>query len=127
MLQNLSDLTTYEFEPELTSSSIVFDVIANPNEVSPSRTRVMANGIRQCRHYILWMACEYEHAERRLTPSELIHHPSNDGRFKEKTIRNTLTDLRKRVLVYNDRHDRDGLTLFGRKELERLNAVIGLT
>jgi hypothetical protein len=59
-------------------------------------------------------------------PAELINHSSNDGRFKEKTIRNTLGDLRKRELLCSDRHDGEVLTLFGRKELERLNAVIGL-
>ena len=86
----------------------------------------MANGIKQCRHYILWMANEYQRAGKNMTPAELINHPSNDGRFKEKTIRNTLTDLRKRELVCSDRHDGEVLTLFGRRELERLNLVIGL-
>jgi hypothetical protein len=56
----------------------------------------------------------------------LIHHPRNDGRFKEKTIRNTLADLRKRGLLGSDQHDGEVLTLFGRKELERLNVVVGL-
>jgi hypothetical protein len=60
------------------------------------------------------------------TPSDLINHPSNDGRFKEKISRNTLADLRKRGLLRSDRHDGEVLTLFGRKELERLNTAIGL-
>ncbi len=72
------------------------------------------------------MANEYERAGQRLTHAELIGHPSNDARFKEKTIRNTLADLSKRGLLCSDRHDGDVLTLFGRKDLERLNAVIGL-
>ena len=114
-------------EAQLTSASIVFDVIANPNEVSPYRMRTMATGIKQCRHYILWMANEYQRAGQKLTPAELIHHPSNDGRFKEKTIRNSLADLRKRGFLCSDRHDGEVLMLFGRKELERLNAVINLT
>ena len=126
ILQRLSDITTYELEAQLTSASIVSDVIANPNEVSPYRTRSMTNGIKQCRHYILWMANEYELAGPKVMPAELIHHPSNNGRFKEKTIRNTLADLRKRGLLSSHRHDGDVLTLSGRKELERLNAVIGL-
>lgn len=127
MLQGLSDATTYELEPDLTSASTVFDVIANPNEVSPYQTITMVNGIKQCSHYILWMDNEYQRAGQKLTPAELIHHPSNDGRFKEKTIRNTLADLRKRGLLCSDRHDGEVLTLFGRKELERLNAVISST
>ncbi len=43
MLQRLSDITTYELELQLTSASIVFDVIAIPNEISPYRTRIMVN------------------------------------------------------------------------------------
>ncbi|WP_156797768.1 hypothetical protein [Synechococcus sp. CB0205] len=127
MLQGLSDATTYELEPQLTSASMVFEVVANPNETSPYRTRTMANGIKQCRHYILWMTNEYQRAGEKLTPAKLIHHPSNDGRFKDETIRNTLADLRKRGLLCSDRHDGEVLTLFGRKELERLNAGNGMT
>jgi hypothetical protein len=70
-------------------------ISANPNEVSPFRRRAMANGIKQCRHYILWMANEYQRAGKKLAPTEMINHPSNDRRLKEKTIRNTLTDLRR--------------------------------
>lgn len=121
-----SDAWSYKAEQKLTGPRIVFCIIANPHEVSPYRTRVMANGIKQCRHYILWMAHEYQQAGQKLTPSELISHPSNDGRFKEKTIRNSLTELRKREFLCSDRHRGEVLTLFGRKELERLNQVIGL-
>ncbi len=59
-------------------------------------------------------------------PAELINHSSNDGRFKEETICNTLADLRKRELLCSDRHNGEMLTVFGRKELEQLNVVIGL-
>jgi hypothetical protein len=52
MLQDLSDSITYELKSQLISTSIVFDVIANPNDLSPFRTRTIANGIKQCRHYI---------------------------------------------------------------------------
>jgi len=53
MLRDFSDATTYELEGQLLSAAIAFDVIANPHEPSPYRTREMVNRIKRCRHYIL--------------------------------------------------------------------------
>lgn len=126
MLQGLSDSTTFELEGELLSASIAFDVIANPNELSPYRTRQMANGIKQCRHYVLWMFHECHEANVRVSPKLLIDHPANNGRFKEQTIYNELSAMRSRGLLATLQPYGEMLTLFGRKELERLNGVIGL-
>jgi hypothetical protein len=51
---------------------------------------------------------------------------SIQGRFKGKTICNTLAELRKRGMLCSDLHDRELLTLLEEKELKQLNAVIGL-
>jgi hypothetical protein len=59
-------------------------------------------------------------------PAELINHHSNDDRLKKNTTSNTVAELRRWGLLCNDRHQGEVLTLFGRKELERMNAVIGL-
>lgn len=126
MLQGLSDVTTHELEGELRSTSIGFDVIACPSELSPYRTRQLANGIRQCRHYILWMFNECEKARMRVSPKLLIEHPANSGRFKEKTIYNELSGMRIRGLLATVQPYGERLTLFGRKELERLNLVVGM-
>lgn len=126
MLQGLSDATTYELEGQLISAAIAFDVIANPNELSPYRTREMANGIRQSRHYILWMFNECEKAGLRVSPKLLIEHSANNGRFKEKTIYNELSAMRSRGLLATVQSYGEALTLFGHKELERQNLAIGL-
>jgi len=121
MLQGLSDATTYELEGHLLSASIAFDVIANPNELSPYRTRQMANGIRQCRHLILWMVNECHETNARVSPKLLIDHPANNGRFKEKTIYNELSAMRIRGLLASVQPSGETITLFGRQELQRLN------
>ena len=126
MLQGLSDATTYELEGELISASIAFDVITCPNEMSLYRTLQMANGIKQCRHYILWMFYECEKASVRVSPKLLIEHHANNGRFKEKTIYNELSAMRTRGLLATVQPYGERLSLFGRKELERLNLVVGL-
>jgi len=70
------------------------------------------------------MASAYQREWQKLTSAERIQYPSNDGIFKDKTVRNILVDVWKRGLLRSDRHDGEVLTLFGRKELERLNAGI---
>lgn len=127
ILQGLSDSTTFELEGELTSASIAFDVIACPTEISPYRTRQMANGIKQCRHYILWMFSECEKSGIRVSPKLLIDHPANSGQYKEKTVYNELSALRSRAFVSSDRAHGERLTLFGKQELQRLNDRVGLT
>jgi len=126
MLQGLSDAATHELEGELISASIAFVVISCTNEMSPYRTRQLANGIKQCRHYILWMFNECEKASVKVVPKLLIEHQANNGRFKEKTIYNELSAMRNRGLLATVKPYGETLTLFGRKELERLNLVVGL-
>ena len=126
MLQGLSDTTTYELEGQLLSATIALDVIANPNELSPYRTREMAKGIRQCRYYILWMFNECERSGVRVSPKPLIEHSANNDRFREKTIYNELSAMRSRGLLATMQPYGETLTLFGRKELERLNLALGL-
>ena len=62
----------------------------------------------------------------RVTPKLLIEHHANNGRFKEKTIYNELSAMRTRGLLTTAQPYGETLTLFGRKELERLNLVVGL-
>lgn len=126
MLQGLSDTTTYELEGQLLSAPIAFDVIANPHELSPYRTREMANGIRQCRHYILWMINECKKASVKVSPKLLTEHHSNNDHFKEKTMYNGLSAMRSRDLLATVNPYGETLTLLGHKELEQLNLVVGL-
>ncbi len=119
MLQDISDATTYELEASLTSATILFNVIACPHELSLYRTRQMANGTKQCRHYILWMVNECDQAGMRVNTNLLIKHPAIDGSFKEKTIYNELSTMRSSVLHCSDRHEGKILTVFGKSELSR--------
>jgi hypothetical protein len=56
----------------------------------------------------------------------LIEHSANNDRFKEKTIYNELRAMRTRGFLVSVQPYGEMLTLFGRKELERLNLAIGL-
>jgi len=62
----------------------------------------------------------------KVSPKLLIGHHENNNRFKEKTIYNELSEMRSRGLLATVKPYGETLTLFGRKELERLNLVIGL-
>ena len=84
----------------------------------------MANGIKQCRHYILWMVNECEQAGMRVNTKLLIKHPANDGSFKEKTIYNELNTMRSSVLPCSDRHKGEILRVFGKSELSWFNVFI---
>lgn len=124
MQQDISDATTYELEASLTRATIMFNVIACPHELSLYRTRQMANGIKQCRHYILWMDNECEEAGMRVNTKLLIKHPANDDHFKEKTIYNELSTMRSSDLLCSDRHEGEILTVFGKSELSWFNVFI---
>lgn len=69
---------------------------------------------------------ECEKAGVRVSPKLLIEHSANNDRFKEKTIYNELSAMRTRGLLATVQPCGETLTLFGRKELERLNLAIGL-
>lgn len=118
MLQGLSDSTTFELVGVLTSASIVFYVIACPNEFSPYCTPQIANGIRHWCHYILWMLNKCEKASVRVGPKILYEHQANNDRLKEKTIYNERNPMRSRGQLATVQPYREALTLFGRKVLE---------
>jgi len=59
----------------------------------------------------------------KVSPKLLIEHDANNGRFKEKAIYNELSAMRSRGLLATVKSYGETLTLFGRKELERMNVV----
>ena len=122
-LQGEDDRHTYKAEASAVGARIGMAPILHPQSQRHAPRR-LANGIKVCRHYLLWLLADcMEHCEK-VTARSLFGHPTNDGRFAIKTIRNELSMLVQRDMVNHDRHKGLLVTIFGLKELERLNAKI---
>jgi hypothetical protein len=122
-LQQESDVLLRTMGGSLINNRISLAPVVNLQEPwQPSRS--LANGIKHCRHYILWMISESMTNGEKISPALLINHPLNAGRFASKTIYNELCSLKEREMV-NDHLDHGLLlTIFGINELERRNAKI---
>ena len=122
-LQTEDDEYTRKAEASVVGARIGMAPILHPQSQRYAPRR-LANGIKTCRHYLLWLLADcMEHCEK-VTARSIFDHPTNDGRFAIKTIRNELSMLAQRDMVNHDRHRGLIVTIFGVKELERLNAKI---
>jgi len=122
-LQREDDEHTHKAEASVVGARIGMAPILHPQSQHHAPRR-LANGIKTCRHYLLWLLADcMEHCEK-VTARSIFDHPANDGRFAIKTIRNELSMLAQRDMVNYHRHRGLLVTIFGLKELERLNAKI---
>lgn len=82
----------------------------------------LANGIKTCRHYVLWLLNDAMQNNVKMSIKDLASHPLNNGHFALKTIYNEVRMLEQRDMIPANRDNGLLLTLFGLKELDRWNA-----
>lgn len=122
-LEEEGDEWTRKAEARVVGARIGMAHIVSKKEL-PYAPKHLENGIRTCRHYVLWLLNECMQNSVRVSTKALADHPANDGRFALKTIYNEVRMLEQREMVSLHRHNGLLLTLFGLKELERWNAKI---
>ena len=120
-LRSESDDLTLDAQKRLASARIEWNIVYGPKEARKLRRRETANGIKSARHYVLWLMSECEKEGMVFVPARAIKNTTNAGLFKQQTIYNELSSLRQREMIGMNENGEWRLTIFGKKELERLS------